>query len=237
MTVTDAPEWTLSDLAWGQLTGCGIALSELYRLIRKPAQITPTGIDGEKRVSGYGLTAVISGNCVKAVEIDGADSENWSEWARERAYFGDGDVAAADAMVREHLGRRSGIGHERTPSGRTRPRRSFAEKEFARLMKALDAGTPSATAGELVRSQPALPPAQRLQPLRPPAETAPPELTQTRESEPDLLDLVAARADQGSEVLDQIHPALRREITRQVAGDWSRIVVLSPTKVQILPEE
>ncbi len=36
-------------------------------------------------------------------------------------------------------------------------------------------------------------------------------------------------------VLDSIHPALRDEITRQVAGDFSRLEVHSPTRVTIHP--
>lgn len=35
-------------------------------------------------------------------------------------------------------------------------------------------------------------------------------------------------------VLDRIHPALRAEITRQVDGDFSRLVVHSPTNVEII---
>lgn len=38
-----------------------------------------------------------------------------------------------------------------------------------------------------------------------------------------------------SHVLDSIHPALRKEITRLVDGDFSRLVVHSPTNVEIKP--
>lgn len=38
-----------------------------------------------------------------------------------------------------------------------------------------------------------------------------------------------------SHVLDAIHPALRAEITRLVDGDFTRIVVHSPMKVEIRP--
>jgi hypothetical protein len=37
-------------------------------------------------------------------------------------------------------------------------------------------------------------------------------------------------------ILDDIHPALRDAITAQVNGDFSRLVVHSPTKVEILPQ-
>lgn len=36
-------------------------------------------------------------------------------------------------------------------------------------------------------------------------------------------------------VLDDVHPALRASITEQVGGDFSRLIVHSSTKVEILP--
>jgi hypothetical protein len=38
-----------------------------------------------------------------------------------------------------------------------------------------------------------------------------------------------------SHILDAIHPALRAEITHQVAGDFTRLIVHSSTNVSILP--
>ncbi len=36
-------------------------------------------------------------------------------------------------------------------------------------------------------------------------------------------------------LIDRVHPRLRAEVTRLVAGDWSRMVVHSPCRVEILP--
>jgi hypothetical protein len=221
MTVTDEPAFTLTDLARGQLTGCGLTLSELYRLVKYPVQSSPTGIPGETRISGYGLTAVICGTQIRAVEIDGADSENWEDWARERALFGDGKVDEADALVREQLLARSRSRRRQIVRPVTR---TWPEKELSRLTRALRVGE---------KPLPAPSPASSPQPAPKPAPVPPTQrLTQTRVSAPPPA---PAAAPEPQNVMELIHPALRAEITRQVAGDLSRIVVLSATKVQILP--
>ncbi len=161
--------WTLTDQARYQQEGCGIALSELYRLLRQPTMTVPGIIPGERRVSGYGLVATVYRNEVRTIAIDGATSVNWSDWAIERAEFGDSDVLGADALVAEDAARLAGaLRREYIPRAR-------------------------------------------------PAKVAPPPLVVTH-------------------VLDRVHPALHAEITRQVAGDFSRLVIESPTRVTILPE-
>lgn len=169
-TTALTPTWTLSELARGQLAACGIALSEVYRVLRQPQLTTPRPAGGVKH-TGYGLCVSVDDRDITAIEIDGASSENWSDWARERAQFGDGDVASADALVATDLA----AVHRREVFERT-----------ARRQRPVPA-----QAGPLVRSH----------------------------------------------VLDSIHPALRDEITRQVDGDFSRLVVHSNTKVTILPAD
>jgi hypothetical protein len=169
MTATvgsDLDSWSLTDVARGQLEGCGIAYSELYRLVRKPVLTIPGLEPGTQRWTGYGLTIIVCDREIRAVEIDGATSANWADWAVERATFGDGDVAGADALIAEEIARRA------------------RERTF-------------------------LPRARRVKP-------APPPLMKTH-------------------ILDRIHPALHAEITRLVAGDFSRLVIHSPTRVKILP--
>jgi hypothetical protein len=168
---TDTPSWTLSDLARGQVIACGIALSEVYRVLRKPQLMMPAPERGMK-YSGYGLVVVIDGPEILSVIIDGASQDNWQDWAVERALFGDGDVAGADALLHAEV---------------------------------------------------TLPP--------PPAER-PAQVSRRRGPQaPSPTPLTT------SHVLDKVHPALRAEITRQVDGDFSRLVVHSSTKVTVLPPD
>jgi hypothetical protein len=162
----DIPTWTLTAHARAQLDECGIALSELYRLMRSPSISMSCPDPAERRVNGFGLTTVVSGTTILSVEIDGATTVNWREWAAERAAFGDGDVAGADELVKQDA---------------LRLRR---EQEFM--------------------------PRQRRRKER-------------------------AVAIETSHVLDRVHPALRQEISRRVEGDFSRLVIHSPTKVTIQP--
>lgn len=172
LVVPDSDTWTLTDAARAQLEGCGIAYSELFRLVRDPVLSMPGLEPGVRRINGYGLTALVCGQEVRAVEIDGATAGNWQEWAVERADFGDGDVAGADALVKDELSR---LTHRSQSAGFPGPRRRRKRR---------------------------------------------------KEDEPPV---------QKTHILDRVHPALRAEITRQVDGDFSRLVIESPTKVTILP--
>jgi hypothetical protein len=164
-----AASWNLSPLAKYQLEECGLAFSEVYRVLRQPEAIFP-GINGGKRFQGYGLVVTVdTDETIETILIDGATAENWSDWAAERAYFADGDVAGADALLRRDLA-------PRVPgTAQDAPRR--------RRRRQVEPATPTTK----------------------------------------------------SHILDAVHPALREEITRQVAGDFSRLVVHSPLKVSVLP--
>lgn len=171
MTVTDgAATWTLTEHARAQLANCGIALSEVYRVLRQPQLMMPAP-EGGFKYCGHGLVVVVADSMdITSIIIDGATADTWEGWAVERAEFGDSDIAAADALVRAQLP----LARQDPPA--RRPRRTRT------------------------RTAPAVP-----APLR------------------------------SSHVLDAVHPALRAEITRQVAGDFSRLVVHSSTNVSILP--
>ncbi len=173
MTVADvAPSYTLSDQAQGQLDGCGIALSEIYRVLQKPTRQQPW--PGGYRYFGYGIWVIVQGSVVDSVGLEGARAHDWEERALERALSGAADVATADALLQRD-----------------------AVERF----------------GDFVL-EPSVP-AQR-QPKK-------------------RLPVRAEAPVRHVSILDQIHPALRAEVTRQVDGDFSRVVVESPTNVTILP--
>ena len=183
MTITDAPNWTLSEHARIQLQECGIALSEVYRVLRKPQIVTHLGTS--TRHSGYGLCVMLEDDTqITSIVIDGATGENWGEWALERAQFSDGDVAGADALLRQ---------------------------DFAL---------------PLVEDEP-----EEIPTVLRPAPTPRPRRSRQKKIHPPL----PSEGLKTSHVLDQIHPALREEITRQVDGDFSRLVVHSPMNVTISP--
>lgn len=170
-TARIAPEvhWDLTEAAREQIAESGIALSELYRLLKNPAMRMPGNTSGYERLNGYGLSVLVQGTRIVSVEIDGATRDNWKEWARERAEFGDGDVEQADAMVRED-------------ARAWQRQQSWVPRQKKRKKHETVAGP--------VRVQ---------------------------------------------HVLDKVHPALRAEITRHVKGDFSRLIVHSPTNVTINP--
>lgn len=167
---TETPAWTLTDQARGQIIGCGIALSEVYRVLRKPQLMMPAP-EGGMKYCGYGLVVIVdNGSDISSVAIDGASQDNWQEWAVERAVFRDSDVEAADALVHAEI------------------------------------GDP------------------------PPEPVIPAQVRRRRDPHPAPSGQVTT-----THILDRIHPALRAEITRQVDGDFTRLVVHSSTKVTILP--
>lgn len=162
-------EYELTPVTRSRLTELGITLSQLYRLVKAPSLVTPAR-EGEVRVNGYGLTATMSGRIITGVGIDGASGADWSEWAAERASFGDGDVSGADAVLKPRL-------------------------QAARRVK------PDVPAPRAPKKAP----------------------------EPVEIKVI--------HVLDRIHPALRKEIARLAAGDYSRLVIHSATNITVLPEK
>lgn len=100
MSVLPELTYRLSDKARGMCTAAGISMAEVYRLFKEPEMRLAGNGPGETRVNGYGLSAIVrSDGLILTVQIDGADRDNWSEWARERAVFGDGDADGAFELL------------------------------------------------------------------------------------------------------------------------------------------
>lgn len=154
----------------------GVDAREVLAVLEKPEVVRQVpGTDRERR-NGYGLTVTVIDQVVMSVALDGATRENWEDWARERALFGDG--AKVPVLVEQPVPE---VVESDLWAASTSPGWSPHFKPRHR------------------RSQPAAAPVRR------------------------------------SHVLDNIHPALRAEIARQVDGDYSRLIVHSPTNVEILP--
>ncbi len=212
MTITPDVTFELSDAAWGQLEEYAITRAELWRLLDDPAMTVPTGVGSEVRVNGHGLTAVLDGRRVLAVGIDGATADNRGEWAVERAFFGDG-ADAEDAFRRSLRPRPARVGgpDEDTLAARARARQ---ERELQALIARTLKGAPAPVAPPVVPAEPV---------VRIPAPAPVPE-----------VEAVEADVDE-DELFAKIHPRLWRQVTRLADGDLSRIVVHSPTSVEILP--
>lgn len=232
--------WELSDQARGQLEGAGIALSELFRLLQRPSLCLPQpATPGDPcsaprtRMNGWGLTAVVQGESVISVGIDGASSGNWSDWAVERAAFGDGDVAGADAFLAETM-------RTATRSLRTQRRTTAQEKARARRERRLAAQSPvfpvQTRTIAPTPTQPAQPP-QRAQPVAVDRPTAPaPVVTPIQPvAAPSVpVPREPVRTCDSVDVLSLIHPALRAAVMRSCGRDLSKVRVISPTKIDIL---
>jgi hypothetical protein len=212
---------TLTDFARHQLEECGVALSELYRVISAPAICLPGLRPGTQRLNGFGLSVIIrDDHVIEAVEIDGASADDWEGWAEERAAFGDGDVAGADQLVSRVFARSV------TPKEPSQRQIEFWERRRRReaqaLLRRMQVGIKPEPVPARTVPQTRPEPCRELQPMGTPRPTPIPA----------RIPAQGARVDPANP-LAGIHPALHAEITRQAAGDWSRVVVHSPTKVTI----
>lgn len=178
MTIA-TPFWTLTPAAAGHMQEIGVDAREVIAVLENPQLRMPAG-DQQERLNGFGLTIIVTGSRVISVGLDGADQDNWQDWAVERALFGDG------------------------------------------------ANVPEQTQATL-----------RLETAKPAIAPVPQQIPgAVRFKRRQTVALPAARCGrvETTHVLDGVHPALREAITNQVEGDFSRLLVHSPTRVEILPK-
>jgi hypothetical protein len=195
--------YRLTERASADLEASGLALSEVYRVLRAPKRRCPGRLSGQTDLIDHGLVVTVFGDYIVSVKLDGTTFKTWEDRAiaraRWQAQMERSAVQEADRLLREDA---------------------------------------EALIPPVKESEPRpLPPIQ-IRHNKPPAPapvivTKIPVVKKTPVVQAPIIDKSEDESDEA--MMLRIHPALRAEVLRQIDGDFSRLVIHTPTKVTILP--